>query len=156
MPTKKFILIAAFPPVINDKLVEGDIDSGVGGVKLIYQQNGTKINLGPDKETQRIFLKPLKKRIADDKKECEASYGKGSWGNTISNLSNTWLEITSGDYDDIRKSYKFIRHEQVADQDLIKNLNRQLKEFVLGTDEPITKLPFSERARLFWDKVRNR
>lgn len=157
MPAKKYSLIEAFPPVINEKLVEKDIDPGVGGIKVIYQETNTNISLNPEKDKrQRIFLKPLKEFIAIDKKDCEEVFGKGSWGNTSSILSNIWIEVISPDYKDIRKSYKLIRHIVVTDTNMIKYLNRQTEEFIIGQIEPITKLKLSERARLFWDHLRNK
>jgi hypothetical protein len=156
MPARKYSLIEAFPPVIKEKLVEKDIDPGVGGIKLIYQESSVNISLNPEKDKRkRIFLKPLKEFIADNKKDCEETFGKGSWGNTSSILSNVWIEITSPDYKDIKKSYKLIRYVIVAEANVIKYLNRQTEEFIIGQIEPITKLKLSERARLFWDQIRN-
>lgn len=153
MSAKKFSLIEAFVPVIKGKeLVK---DPGMGGIKLTYQETSTKVTLTKKDKKTRVFLKPFKSTIAEDKKDCEVTYGKGSWGNTSSLLSNVWLEVVD-DYKNFDDSCNFIWHNTVTDNDLIKQLNNQTKEFVLGVEEPITKLPLTERARLFWDQLRNK
>jgi hypothetical protein len=150
MPAKKFILTEAFVPVIKGKLVEKD--PGMGGIKLVYQENSVTIPLNPEKNLkQRVFLKPFKQVAAKTKLICEKEFGKGSWGNTSSPIANFWIEVTNT-YEDIDQV--IIRHDQITDQDLIKCLNNQLKDFILGHDEPV-KLKLTDKARLFWDSLRN-
>ena len=153
MPTKKFLLLEDFNPVIKDKLVE--IDPGMGGIKLIYQEKDTKSSLRFN-NNKRIFLKPFKEVIAIDKKDCEITYGKGSWGNANNPISNCWVEITSKDYSNYNQDSIGIRFLVVKDTQLIKSLNERKKEFILGIDdEPnkITKLSIMDKARLFYDQL---
>ncbi len=157
MPAKKYILKSIDAPVIEGKLVKRD--PGMGGIKLIIQEENIKSSLTKKDKRQKIYLKPLKTFLASNKQECEETYGKNAWGNSNSQLSNTWVEITSGDYDSFQKEFMFIRHILVDDQSLIANLNKvsrnEIKEFIIGEDRKIAKLSLMNKARIFVNLIRN-
>ena len=142
MPGKKYILKInnSIIPIIKNGVVEND--KGAGGIKLIYRISSS-FSLGRDSEII-IFLKPFKKFLGTSKKEVENNYGKGSWGNTYTPLSNVWLKL-SHDYKDINKDIFSLRPERVTEQILFPHLNKQEEYFIIGEDVKLSiidKIPF--------------
>lgn len=152
MSAKKFILKEAFVPVIDKKLVKKD--TGMGGLKLVYETSNKKSTLTGNDKKIAVFLKPYKETLSEDKDVCRKLYGREAWGNTSCPLSNVWLEIKE-DYSDFNRDFMKLRPVVVTDITLIKFLNSQAKEFNIGSDEPVTKLSLTERARFFIDAIRN-
>jgi len=135
MAAKKYILVDTKAPVLKGKEILKDPDAG--GIKLTYEVANEKTTLSQKDNKRLIYLKPYKENWSVSKKDAN----KGEWGNTSSPLSNVWLEIKKN-YTSYEKESTSIRGDVVKDSNLIAYLNKQTKEFILGSDENIRPIPF--------------
>jgi hypothetical protein len=140
MAAKKYTLTECLIPFTKNKEILNDLDAG--GIKLIYSVKNVKSTLSQKDVGKVIFLKPYKKNWGISKKDV----GKNEWGNTFSPYSNVWLQINE-DYKSYDKEIMNIRYTIVKDSNLISKLNKQTKEFVIGTDEEIREIPLTEKIR---------
>jgi hypothetical protein len=104
-------------------------DPGVGGIKLVYSKSKEYSLTGETKKV--IFLKPYKEIWEPrGRKYCK----RDEWGNTMSPLSNVWLELYE-DYNNYKKEIEkvgFIQHQRVTDVRLIKRLNSKSAIFTIA------------------------
>jgi hypothetical protein len=151
MSAKRYVLIDNKSPKIEGKIIIEDLN--VGGIKLTYEVSNNKSTLSQRDIQTHIYLRPYKTNLGEDKKDCEETFGKGSWGNTSSPLSNVWFKIKK-DYTDYNKEFMFIRYDRVIDTQLISELNKKTKKFVLGSDEPIRDIPLKEKVLITIENIK--
>jgi len=112
------------------------------GIRLVYRVSSISDNhLKPgDIEENVEFLKPTKSAWSRGKNDCP----KKEYGSKSSPYTNVWVQI-----DDkplvIDGIPTFTRFHQITDSELIKNLNRRVKNFSIGSNEPITKISLKNK-----------
>lgn len=146
MAAKKYVLIDVKAPILKGKEILKDPD--VGGLKLVYEVSNEKTTLSKKDNKCIVYLKPYKENWGADKKDVK----KGEWGNSSSPLSNVWLEIKK-DYTSYEKENMSIRGDVVKDSNLIAQLNKQTKEFIIGIDEDIRNIPFKLKIIFKFEQV---
>ena len=153
MAAKKYVLKDIKAPVLKGKEILKDPDAG--GIKLTYEVANEKITLSQKDNKRLIYLKPYKENWSISKKDAN----KGEWGNTSSLLSNVWLEIKK-DYSSYEKESTGIRGDIIKDSNLIAYLNKQTKEFTIGSDESIRnislKLKILFKIKQILDTIKSR
>jgi hypothetical protein len=146
MAAKKYTLTEYLVPFTKGREIISDLDAG--GIKLTYSVKNVKSTLSQRDVGKVAFLKPYKKNWGTNKKDV----GKNEWGNTFSPYSNVWLQINE-DYKSYSKEIMNIRYTLVKDSNLISQLNKQTKEFVIGNDEEIREIPLMEKIKFNFDTL---
>jgi len=104
--------------------ISTDTSAKLGGKVIRYSCVTKAETLSGIKTEEVVFLNPYKENWGISKNDVR----KGTWGSSRSVFCAVWIKVKKKDFSNfnqIRLSY-----EEVTDQSLIKNLNKQSKFFI--------------------------